>query len=208
MPTVFVWLVACASESIFGLDSAAPPETATTNGDTSSATPADPEPEYFSFEAEFVLDDLGAWSKPAIVTVTQYDVVPGTQLDERVELCSVAVPVVTTPDVAPVEGMPVWSWWRVQLDASAETADCPAWPAQRWWLGVGGYDARLDPAVYAAQLQGTELYGLYLMAEGAPLYVVGVAGTPAMYGGEPGLAVSPLVAGNYLARSLVLLSMP
>lgn len=72
-------------------------------------------------------------------------------------------------------------------------------------LGIGPYDALLDPFVDAAGIAGTP-YGLYTAAVDTELlWVFGVAGTLANFNGEVPLEDPPLPDGTYRIESLVLL---
>jgi hypothetical protein len=157
-----------------------------------------------------MLDAKGNWLPGAVLTVDLYVVPDPAYPDTVARLCTIPVPIEVTVDVAPAEDLDVWAWWRLNL-APVEAAEtgCPAWAGREWLVGAGAYDTRLDPALYAAELAETELFGLYIREDhGAPLYVMGVVGTTAMYNGKIGLAVPPLTEGEYNARSLLLLSLP
>lgn len=102
-------------------------------------------------------------------------------------------------------------WWRLELDAGVPDAPCPAWAARTLWVGLGPYDPRLNPALDAVGMLGTELFGLYLQEDAdGPVYVVGVGGTTEMfvggYGPDPE-APPPLPDGLYTAESLLLMSL-
>lgn len=179
------------------------PVDSTTSTQSSVDTGVPVTAEFYSFEIQFSTDKVGEWSKGSSVEVSLHDAAD----DVRV-LCTVDVPFSVSPAAATELEGPVWSWWDLQLDDVPGSAGCPAWLAAEWRVGIGEYDVRLDPAVYAVQLQDAELLGLYLQEGSGPVYVVGVAGTLDMFAGVQGMANAPLAPGlTYVGRSLILLAL-
>ncbi|MEQ1505368.1 MAG: hypothetical protein ABMB14_24260 [Myxococcota bacterium] len=141
-------------------------------------------------------------------------------------LCSHAVPVLsavaeppdTTVDTLADTGgaVPAYGWWRADLDDGVPDGPCPPWPSRSMYLGIGAYDHRLDPAMLERGMLDLDVYGLYVqkaLPEDAPptplpTWLIGVAGTSAMFAGAAGLTVdeAPLPDGAYQLRTLVLLS--
>jgi hypothetical protein len=209
----------CSEDSLFGggkengasTDATPAPTTATATAPSSADTGVEIEPQYYSFELQFAVDDLGVLAKGASLLVSLHSSLLLDQPEELTRLCSFDVPVVVEPADDNPEDLSLVGWWRVQLGEAPQAKACAPWGPRDWMIGVGAYDNRLDPALYGAGLDGTELYGLYLQeAALEPVLVLGVAGTLEMFEGQTGLVASapPLPAGEYTARSLILVSLP
>ncbi len=103
----------------------------------------------------------------------------------------------------------MFGWWTLNLSLGiADDARCPDWPATELTLGIGEYDARLDPALHAHGWSSSSVYGLYLQQADGPLYLVGVSGTTAQLDGDqPSEVLAPPGDGIYELHSVVLLDL-
>lgn len=123
-------------------------------------------------------------------------------------LCVVAGPPVAVAD-APLPDPGLLSWWEVTPASEATYAPYatygPCTVPASLVLGIGPYDAALDPAAAAAGLTTTGLNGLYT-ASGDELWVFGVAGSPAQFSEDAdALTVAPLPDGELYVTGLHLL---
>jgi hypothetical protein len=185
----------------------APSQTTTNSGAADSGSSTVDETQaaaWYAIDLSFVLQDDGSWTDgQTALSVSLFGA------DEQ-PLCAFAVPVVAVGQVPPPLGdTSVYGWWQVDLGDGPVAGGCPnlSWEARRWWIGIGAYDVRLDPALEAVGLTGDGLYGLYLQeATTAPIYVLGYAlhaeqlDTGAAAGG------APLPPGTYEASTLVLMT--
>lgn len=176
--------------------------------DTSASPPADsgfeiPVTPFYSVSASFEVVG-GAWVPDAATLSAEL-------WSAEVEaVCGLAVPILdAVPEAPPQVGeddVPLDGWWRLTLDAGIPDAPCADWPARVSWIGVGPYDARLDPAMNARGMLGFDVFGLYLReSQSGPVFVVGIAGTEEMLTGAQDLVGYGLIDGVYQAQSLVLM---
>jgi hypothetical protein len=117
----------------------------------------------------------------------------------RVETCAtVGAPTAFTPVDPPPDDL--LSWWDI---TGPVDPGCQVPTTLR--LGIGAYDAILDPAVAIADVTGTP-YGLYTAAPDGSLWIFGVAGTSENFDGAlPPVDTPPLPDGAWRLESLVLL---
>ncbi|MBX2796673.1 MAG: hypothetical protein KTR31_03355 [Myxococcales bacterium] len=128
-------------------------------------------------------------------------------------LCSLPLPLlgVGQPILPKTEAL-LFQWTGLDHDAGLpdKGIDCPMWPAGSLELGIGLYDAALDPAMDAAGQLGADVYGFYVRPTTAdPVYLVGIARTAGLKEGtDSTVEAPPLPDGAYEVDTLVLLSAP
>jgi hypothetical protein len=193
------WLAACSSGGGFDKsDSSGGVDAPNTTEPTSSDTPADSgspdalSPTWLDLSADIVL--LYGIPDPAASEI---------RLTGR-DAALTAVCGVTGPPTAftPVDPPPngVLAWWDIDLPV-----DSACLLPLQIRLGIGEYDALLDPFLSPAGVTGTP-YGLYTEAPAGALWIFGVAGSPANYDGlEAPVDLPPLPDASYRADGLVLL---
>jgi hypothetical protein len=201
------------SDAAPGLDTPEPPpDTDPDDTDSLDSGLLAEEPTWYAIDLAFAIDSTTAPPGTLVLDTAVLEV--SVRARNETPLCTLQVPVIAA-DAAPPGELPpnLFGWWTLSLEAGDpedEATPCPAWPARTWTLGVGAYDPRLDPQVASLGMLGYDLYGLYLQeAADAPLYVIGIAATPAMSSGEQDLTVdaAPLPDEVYAAQSLVLMSL-
>jgi len=103
---------------------------------------------------------------------------------------------------------PLLTWWELPL-AEPVTTDQPCATVPDDWslfVGVGDYDARLDPAIVAAELDGADAYGLYLQeTPDDPVWIAGLVATEAQLEGRVMPDADNLTDGVYTLRTLWLM---
>ncbi|MEQ1570195.1 MAG: hypothetical protein ABMA64_31465 [Myxococcota bacterium] len=180
-------------------------DTTAPTSDTSD-TGVDPTPPaaYYHFELAFELSNEGEWVGPAAIEVE-------ILAPDASSTCTFPVDVLSATAVpAPADEPAIFGWWVVDLAPADKIDGCPEWDGRRWWVGVGAYDTRLDPALAAAGLAGREVYGLYLSEDPSDrVFVLGYAATAEMIAGtDTPVDAPPLPAAEYVSRSLISMTAP
>lgn len=172
----------------------APPHTDTdADTDTDTDTGSSDLPVWWALDGTWALNQGQAAQGEARFTVE-------LRKADLTSLCATERAAASLTVVAPAPA-PLWAAWDVTL---ADGAGCEHEVPQRFVVGIGPYDAQLDPAVAKNELDAAALFGLYLQPEDGPLVVFGVAGTDAQFEGTPAEA-PPLPDGTYTLDGLHLL---
>jgi len=173
---------------------AAPPsdETAATSGSADTALTDNTPPTWLLVTGEVTVLDGVPDPLTSVIRLAGLDA-------DQLVLCEVeAAPLAFEPVEPPPAGL--LGWWDIAIP---EAKTCLLSTVVR--LGIGPYDALLDPALDAAGISGTP-YGMYTPSPEDELWIFGVAGTPANFtGAEPPVTEEPLPDGPYRLESLVLL---
>jgi hypothetical protein len=173
--------------------------------DTASPAPSDEQalPVYWSLDGDLAVQG-------GIVDLDLSGFVVRTWDAELEAVCAydVAISAAVSAPIPEAE-LGLIGWFELDLASAMEdNAACPDWQARSLALGLGDYDARLDPALDAHGWEQSQPYGLYLQEPGQPLYVVGVGGTRDHFDGDVGLQTAgPIEDGLYELHSVVLLDL-
>lgn len=129
--------------------------------------------------------------------------------------CSLILPISAEEPIEPAPfpdtAASLLGWWAIAHEEVVNVDPaCAGWPAGTLELGIGSYDARLDPAMEARNWLDADIYGLYLRPDPAgAVYLVGVVGTMALFeGSEPTVSAAPLPDETYDLETLLVLDLP
>ena len=201
--TLLLWFGCSGSEA--GIQTESAPSdpttsaTSTEDADTAGPTPGESDvadPVWLALDANFVV--IGG-VPDATSTLTW------TLLDAAAEgTCSESVTVVAATSVLPPDGdIAAYAWWTVTL---SEPSLCGVVLPTELSIGIGPWNAALQPAADHAGLEDVALYGLFLSVVAPDAWIIGAAGTNAQFtGGAPLVSAPPLPDDTYSLASLVLL---
>ena len=191
-------LLGCSADYAVKASTATPTPSGTASGTAAGTdtgtTQSTNQPAYFALLGSIAV--VGEQVDPLMSTL---------EVDYRNEdgdpICSGIRPVLeASATVNPDPAVPLFGLWSLTLDVSP----CGVFGPDAIAVGIGAWDGELTPAAEAENLEGAELYGLYLGTE--PTVVFGATGTSEQFAGSvPPVPAAPLPDGVYQLRTLYLL---
>lgn len=189
-----------ASDTAYDEDAASSP-TSDVSFDTGGSATAAPEARWFSLDGQLAVRDGNVSLEASLFTLGfwgESNLAPSLY-------CSVASSVTATTAVSPTPDPALLGWWEVVL---TDDGSCPSSPGPlSLSLGIGPYDALLDPAMDQEGLEAGSWNGAYLaLNDQDTVWVFGILGTADQATGvAPALRRSPVPDGDYLLTTLHLL---